>query len=35
MAYVDGFVLLVPKANIEAYRKMATDAGKVSKYNQG
>ncbi len=27
--YVDGFVLPVPKANVEAYRQMATDAGKV------
>ena len=27
--YVDGFVLAVPKANGEAYRKLATDAGAV------
>jgi uncharacterized protein YbaA (DUF1428 family) len=27
--YVDGFVVPVPKANLEAYRKMAEDAGKV------
>jgi len=27
--YVDGFVMPVPKKNIEAYRKMATKAGKV------
>ena len=27
--YVDGFVLPVPKANIEAYRRIAEDAGKV------
>jgi uncharacterized protein YbaA (DUF1428 family) len=27
--YVDGFVLPVPKANIEAYRKMARKAGKI------
>ena len=27
--YVDGFVLPVPKANLEAYRRMAQDAGKV------
>jgi uncharacterized protein YbaA (DUF1428 family) len=27
--YVDGFVLPVPKANIEAYRRIAADAGKV------
>jgi uncharacterized protein YbaA (DUF1428 family) len=29
MAYVDGFVLPVPKANVEAYRKIARRAGKV------
>jgi len=29
MAYVDGFVLPVPKANIEAYRKMAAEAGAI------
>jgi uncharacterized protein YbaA (DUF1428 family) len=29
MAYVDGFVLPLPKANIEAYRKIATEAGAV------
>jgi uncharacterized protein YbaA (DUF1428 family) len=27
--YVDGFVLPVPKANLEGYRRMAQDAGKV------
>jgi uncharacterized protein YbaA (DUF1428 family) len=27
--YVDGFVLPVPKKNIEAYRKLARKAGKV------
>jgi uncharacterized protein YbaA (DUF1428 family) len=27
--YVDGFVVPVPKADLEAYRKMAADAGKV------
>lgn len=27
--YVDGFVLPVPKRNLEAYRKMAEEAGKV------
>jgi len=27
--YVDGFVLPVPKANVEAYRRIAQDAGKV------
>ena len=27
--YVDGFVLPVPKKNIESYRKMAETAGKV------
>lgn len=29
--YVDGFVLPVPKKNLEAYRKMARKAGKVWK----
>ena len=29
MPYVDGFVLAVPKANLEAYKEMARDAGKV------
>ena len=29
MAYVDGFVLPVPKNNIEKYREIATKAGKV------
>src|SRR5688572_4859340 len=29
MAYVDGFVLPVPRKNLAAYRKMATRAGKV------
>ena len=29
MAYVDGFVLPVPKKNLNAYRKMARKAGKV------
>jgi uncharacterized protein YbaA (DUF1428 family) len=29
MAYVDGFVLAVPKRNLEAYRRMARKAGKV------
>jgi uncharacterized protein YbaA (DUF1428 family) len=27
--YVDGFLVPVPKANLEAYRQLATDAGKV------
>lgn len=27
--YIDGFVVPVPKANIQAYREMATRAGKV------
>jgi uncharacterized protein YbaA (DUF1428 family) len=27
--YVDGFVLPVPKRNIPAYRRMATQAGKI------
>jgi uncharacterized protein YbaA (DUF1428 family) len=29
MAYVDGFVLPVPKKNLAAYRRMANKAGKV------
>jgi uncharacterized protein YbaA (DUF1428 family) len=29
MRYVDGFVLPVPKKNIEAYRRMSRKAGKV------
>lgn len=29
MAYVDGFVVAVPKANIDAYRTMARTAGEV------
>lgn len=29
MAYVDGFVLPVPKKNLAAYRKMASKAGKT------
>ena len=29
--YVDGFVVPVPKANLDAYRKMAEKAGKVWK----
>ena len=29
MAYVDGFVVPVPKANIDAYRRMARKAGKI------
>jgi uncharacterized protein YbaA (DUF1428 family) len=29
MAYVDGFVLPVPKANLAAYRRMAQKAGKI------
>lgn len=31
MAYVDGFVVAVPKANIDAYREMARTAGEVWK----
>jgi uncharacterized protein YbaA (DUF1428 family) len=27
--YVDGFVLPVPKANLDAYRRIAEDAGKI------
>jgi uncharacterized protein YbaA (DUF1428 family) len=29
MKYVDGFVIPMPKKNIEAYRRMATEAGKA------
>jgi len=29
MAYVDGFVLPVPKRNVNAYRRLARKAGKV------
>ncbi|TPI36472.1 DUF1428 family protein [Mesorhizobium sp. B2-9-1] len=29
MSYVDGFVLAVPKANLDAYKKMAENAGTV------
>jgi uncharacterized protein YbaA (DUF1428 family) len=29
MRYVDGFVLAVPKKNIQAYRRMAQKAGKI------
>ncbi|GAA4864579.1 DUF1428 domain-containing protein [Luteimonas vadosa] len=31
MSYVDGFVVPVPKKNIDAYRKLARRAGKVWK----
>jgi len=31
MAYVDGFVLAVPKQNIDAYREVARKAGEVWK----
>ncbi len=31
MAYVDGFVIVIPKKNIAAYRKMAKIAGEVWK----
>src|SRR5689334_5121580 len=31
MAYVDGFVVAVPKLNIEAYKKIAREAGEVWK----
>lgn len=31
MTYVDGFVFVVARKNIEAYKKMAKDAGKVWK----
>ncbi len=29
MAYVDGFVLTIPKKNIAAYRRLAAKAGKI------
>lgn len=29
MAYVDGFVLPVPKKNLQAYRRMSAKAGKI------
>ena len=29
MAYVDGFVLPVPKKNLKAYRRLASGAGKI------
>lgn len=29
MAYVDGFVVPLPKSNLEAYRKMATACGRI------
>lgn len=29
MRYVDGFLIAVPKKNVEAYRRMARKAGKV------
>jgi uncharacterized protein YbaA (DUF1428 family) len=29
MAYVDGFVLAVPEANLAAYKKLAAKAGKI------
>ncbi len=31
MSYVDGFVLPVPKENLDAYRKLARKAGKIWK----
>lgn len=31
MAYVDGFVLPVPKKNVQAYRRLARMAGKIWK----
>lgn len=31
MAYVDGFVVVVPKKNLKAYERMAAAAGKVWK----
>ena len=31
MAYVDGFIVPVPKKNVEAYRRLARKAGKIWK----
>jgi uncharacterized protein YbaA (DUF1428 family) len=31
MAYVDGFIVPVPKKNVAAYRKLSTKAGKIWK----
>jgi uncharacterized protein YbaA (DUF1428 family) len=31
MAYVDGFLVPVPKKNVQAYRRLSTKAGKVWK----
>ena len=31
MPYVDGFVLLIPKTKVQAYRRLATKAGKLWK----
>lgn len=31
MAYIDGFVVPVPKKNVQAYRRMAQKAGKIWK----
>ena len=31
MAYVDGFVIPLPKENLEAYKKMSLDCGAVWK----
>ncbi len=29
MSYVDGFVMVVPKKNLAAYKRLSTKAGKV------
>ncbi len=31
MSYVDGFILAVPKANLDTYRKLAADCGVIWK----
>ncbi|PPD57314.1 DUF1428 domain-containing protein [Dehalogenimonas etheniformans] len=31
MRYVDGFVIVVPKGNLEAYRKLAEESGQIWK----
>ena len=34
MPYVDGFILAIPKANIEAYKKMATLGGEWVEFSE-
>ena len=35
MQYVDGFVLPVPKKNLQAYRRIARKAGKIRQEHRG